>query len=83
MQAFFSSKISALIVSLCCVQPNDYVNAILVPEGGQVPLDVENLAAQGIFNVVRIYILLAMMVLIDFGRMRKFCFSYYFHCAAS
>jgi len=65
------------------VQPNDYVNAILVPEGGQVPLDVENLAAQGIFNVVRIYILLAMMVLIDLERMKKFCFSYYFHCAAS
>ena len=77
MQAFFSSKISALIVSLCCVQPNDYVNAILVPEGGQVPLDVENLAAQGIFNVVRIYILLAMMVLIDLERMRNCCFSYY------
>jgi len=26
----------------------------LVPEGGQVPLDVENLAAQGIFNVVTV-----------------------------
>ncbi|CAO2183338.1 unnamed protein product [Urochloa humidicola] len=34
--------------------PNDYVNAILVPEGGQVPLDVENLAAQGIFHVVTV-----------------------------
>jgi len=47
------------------VQPNDYVNAILVPEGGQVPLDTANLAAQGIFNVVSISILLAMIVLID------------------
>ncbi|CAO2165529.1 unnamed protein product [Urochloa humidicola] len=35
-------------------RPNDYVNAILVPEGGQVPLDVENLAAQGIFHVVTV-----------------------------
>ncbi|CAL4962654.1 unnamed protein product [Urochloa decumbens] len=34
--------------------PNDYVNAILVPQGGQVPLDVENLAAQGIFHVVTV-----------------------------
>lgn len=33
---------------------NDYVNAILVPEGGQVPLDIENLAAQGIFHVVTV-----------------------------
>ena len=60
-----------------CIQPSDYVNAILVPEGGQVPLDIENLAAQGIFHVVRIYILLAMMVLIDLERMRNCCFSYY------
>jgi hypothetical protein len=39
------------------VQTNDYVNAILVPEGGQVPLDIENLAAQGIFHVVSLSIL--------------------------
>jgi hypothetical protein len=38
------------------VQPSDYVNAILVTEGGQVPLDIENLSAQGIFHVVSIYI---------------------------
>ena len=44
------------------MQPNDYVNAILVPEGDQVPLDVENLASQGIFHVLSISILLAMMV---------------------
>lgn len=35
-------------------RPNDYVNAILVPEGGQVPLDIKNLAAQGIFHVVTV-----------------------------
>jgi hypothetical protein len=64
------------------VQPNDYVNAILVPEGGQVPLDVENLAAQGIFHVVSISSLLAVMELIDLERMRKCCFSYCFHPAS-
>ena len=42
------------------MQPNDYVNAILVLEGGQVPLDVENLAAQGIFHVLSTSIFLAM-----------------------
>lgn len=72
----FSSKISLLF--LCCVQPNDYVNAILVPEGGQVPLDVENLAAQGIFHVVSISSLLAVMEIIDLERMRKCCFPYCF-----
>ncbi|GJN18388.1 hypothetical protein PR202_gb05547 [Eleusine coracana subsp. coracana] len=42
--------------------PNDYVNAILVPEGGQIPLDVENLASQGIFHVVRISVLLSVVL---------------------
>lgn len=69
---------------LCCgVQPKDYVNAILVPEGGQVPLDVKILVAQGIFHVVGISVLFVMMVLIVSERMRKCYFSYYFHCAAS
>ena len=47
------------------MQPKDYVNAILVPEGGQIPLDVENLASKGIFHVVCSSILLATTVLID------------------
>ncbi|KAG8051352.1 hypothetical protein GUJ93_ZPchr0001g30275 [Zizania palustris] len=34
--------------------PKDYVNALLVPKGGQIPLDVENFAAQGIFHVVTV-----------------------------
>ncbi|XP_037405883.1 gluconeogenesis factor-like isoform X3 [Triticum dicoccoides] len=34
--------------------PKDYVNAILVPEGGQIPLDVENLASKGIFHVLTV-----------------------------
>ncbi|CAD6237869.1 unnamed protein product [Miscanthus lutarioriparius] len=41
-------------ITVLGIQPNDYVNAILVPEGGQVPLDIANLAAQGIFNVVTV-----------------------------
>ena len=47
------------------MQPKDYVNAILVPEGGQIPLDVENLASKGIFHVVCSSVLLATMVLIE------------------
>ena len=46
------------------------MNAILVPEGGQIPLDVENLASKGIFHVVCSSILLAATVLID-GFYRK------------
>ncbi|WOL20455.1 hypothetical protein Cni_G29260 [Canna indica] len=34
--------------------PNDYINALLVPRGGQIPIDVESLAAQGIFHVVTV-----------------------------
>ncbi|XP_015689274.2 uncharacterized protein YNL011C [Oryza brachyantha] len=34
--------------------PKDYVNALLVPKGGQIPLDVKNLASQGIFHVVTV-----------------------------
>ncbi|KAM0845069.1 hypothetical protein ACQ4PT_056628 [Festuca glaucescens] len=34
--------------------PKDYVNAILVPEGGQIPLDVEILASKGIFHVITV-----------------------------
>lgn len=34
--------------------PKDYVNAILVPIGGQIPLDVENLASKGIFHVITV-----------------------------
>uniref|UniRef100_A0A0D9V2V9 Gluconeogenesis factor n=1 Tax=Leersia perrieri TaxID=77586 RepID=A0A0D9V2V9_9ORYZ len=34
--------------------PKDYVNALLVPKGGQIPLDVKNLASQGIFRVVTV-----------------------------
>ncbi|XP_073037390.1 uncharacterized protein YNL011C-like [Primulina eburnea] len=34
--------------------PNQYINTIFVPKDGQIPLDIDCLAAQGIFNVVTI-----------------------------
>ncbi|CAB1184519.1 unnamed protein product [Spirodela intermedia] len=34
--------------------PGEYVNSLLVPRGGQVPVDTECLAAQGIFHVVTV-----------------------------
>nr|CAB3473576.1 unnamed protein product [Digitaria exilis] len=57
--------IGETIASRSIPKHNDYVNAILVPEGGQVPLDVENLAAQGIFHVVSISLLLTMIVTVE------------------
>lgn len=39
-----------------CLQnfPSNYINALLVPKDGQVPVDVECLGAQGIFNVIMV-----------------------------
>ncbi|KAM0946036.1 putative 2-phospho-L-lactate transferase CofD, CofD-like domain superfamily [Dioscorea sansibarensis] len=34
--------------------PSDYINALLVPRDGQITVDAENLAAQGIFEVVTV-----------------------------
>lgn len=34
--------------------PNKYVNTLLVPKNGQIPVDIESLASQGIFNVVTV-----------------------------
>ncbi|XP_073016787.1 uncharacterized protein YNL011C-like isoform X1 [Primulina eburnea] len=34
--------------------PNQYINTIFVPKDGQIPSDIDCLAAQGIFNVVTI-----------------------------
>lgn len=36
------------------LQPNQYINTIFVPKGGQIPIDTDKLAAQGIFRVVRV-----------------------------
>ncbi|KAL2475194.1 maternal effect [Abeliophyllum distichum] len=34
--------------------PNEYINTIFVPKGGQIPVDVDCLAAQGIFHVITV-----------------------------
>ncbi|KAH0466810.1 hypothetical protein IEQ34_004048 [Dendrobium chrysotoxum] len=34
--------------------PSDYINALLVPKDGQIPVDVECLVAQGIFRVIMV-----------------------------
>jgi hypothetical protein len=35
-----------------CVQPSDYITVMLVPEGGEIEVDVENLSEMGIVRVV-------------------------------
>ncbi|KAL2253162.1 UNVERIFIED_CONTAM: hypothetical protein Sindi_0110900 [Sesamum indicum] len=39
-----------------CLQnrPSQYINTIFVPKDGQIPLDIDSLAAQGIFDVVTV-----------------------------
>ncbi|KAK8469001.1 hypothetical protein PHAVU_006G176700 [Phaseolus vulgaris] len=32
--------------------PNHYINTLLVPRDGEIPVDIDNLAAQGIFDVI-------------------------------
>ncbi|KAK7332035.1 hypothetical protein VNO80_28781 [Phaseolus coccineus] len=32
--------------------PNHYINTLLVPKDGEIPVDIDNLAAQGIFDVI-------------------------------
>ena len=34
------------------VQPSQYINTLLVPKDGEIPVDDQCLAAQGIFDVV-------------------------------
>ena len=34
--------------------PNKYLNTLLVPKNGQIHVDIERLASQGIFNVVTV-----------------------------
>lgn len=34
------------------MQPNQYINTLLVPRNGEIPVDTDSLAAQGIFDVV-------------------------------
>lgn len=34
------------------VQPSQYINTLLVPKDGEIPIDVQCLTSQGIFDVV-------------------------------
>lgn len=45
--------ITCNLLQICnSMQPSQYINTILVPKGGEIPIDFQRLAAQGIFNVV-------------------------------
>lgn len=39
------------------MQPSEYINTIFVPKDGQIPIDINCLAAQGIFDVVFVFFL--------------------------
>lgn len=36
----------------CCVQPSDFITVMLVPDGGEIEVDPENLSEMGIVRVV-------------------------------
>ena len=38
------------------VQPSQYINTLLVPKDGEIPVDDQCLAAQGIFDVVSVHV---------------------------
>lgn len=40
------------------MQPSQYINTILVPKDGEIPLDIQKLASQGIFDVVFILVII-------------------------
>ncbi|XP_031268256.1 uncharacterized protein LOC116126733 isoform X2 [Pistacia vera] len=41
--------------------PSQYINTLLVPKDGEIPLDIQNLASQGIFDVVFILIVIILI----------------------
>ena len=43
------------------MQPNQYINTLLVPKDGQIPIDVQCLTSQGIFDVVCVLISLLLV----------------------
>ncbi|GAB4831388.1 hypothetical protein Ancab_005399 [Ancistrocladus abbreviatus] len=46
--------IGEIIASRSCPKPSQYINTILVPRDGQIPVDLEVLTSQGIINVVTV-----------------------------
>ncbi|XP_052877304.1 uncharacterized protein LOC128283931 [Gossypium arboreum] len=37
---------------LIFAQPSQYINTLLVPKDGEIPIDIQSLSSQGIFDVV-------------------------------
>lgn len=46
------------------VQPSQYINTLLVPKDGEIPLDIQHLASQGIFDVVFMVIIIILIGII-------------------
>ncbi|KAK7855628.1 uncharacterized protein CFP56_026925 [Quercus suber] len=46
--------IGEIISSRSCRKPSQYINTLLVPKDGEIPVDVQCLAAQGIFDVINV-----------------------------
>ncbi|XP_011045918.1 PREDICTED: uncharacterized protein LOC105140688 isoform X5 [Populus euphratica] len=46
--------IGEIISSRNCPKPNQYINTLLVPKDGQIPIDVQCLTSQGIFDVIMV-----------------------------
>ena len=44
---------SDLLEAVVSLQPSQYINTLLVPKDGQILVDVQRLALQGISHVVR------------------------------
>ncbi|XP_048230299.1 uncharacterized protein YNL011C isoform X6 [Ricinus communis] len=45
-------SIGEIISSRTCPKPSQYINTLLVPKEGEIPIDAHCLATQGIFNVI-------------------------------
>ncbi|XP_048230302.1 uncharacterized protein YNL011C isoform X9 [Ricinus communis] len=45
-------SIGEIISSRTCPKPSQYINTLLVPKEGEIPIDAHCLATQGIFNVL-------------------------------
>lgn len=44
------------------MQPSQYINTILVPKDGEIPLDIQKLDSQGIFDVVFILVIILICI---------------------
>lgn len=53
------------------MQPSQYINTILVPKDGEIPIDVQSLADQGIFDMVCVPTYLFEHFVITYGEKNK------------